>query len=366
VNLKLAVIPGDGIGPEVMEQAVLILRKVGDIFGHRFEFTELAAGGTAIDKFGTPLPDATLEACLNSDSVLLGSVGGPAWDHLEVSRRPEKALLRLRQELGLFANIRPAVVRESLRSASPLRDEIVAGGVDVCIVRELTGGIYFGPRGRRGGGAGEEAFDTEVYTEGEVRRIAKVAFRLARERRKKVTSVDKANVLDSSKLWRDVVTDEARSYPDLELEHMYVDNAAMQLVRNPGQFDVLLTTNMFGDILSDEASMITGSIGMLPSASLGTRQEGMYEPIHGSAPDIAGRDKANPIGSILSAAMMLSLSFHLDREADAVESAVEAALAEGFRTADIMSPGKRLAGTWEMGRTIADHIGKNHRRKETI
>jgi len=365
LNFRIAVIPGDGIGPEVMGQAVIVLRKVGDAFGHRLEFVELSAGGTAIDSFGTPLPDQTLEACLSSDSVLLGSVGGPAWDHLEISKRPERALLGLRQELGLFANIRPAVVREALRGASPLREEIVAGGVDICIVRELTGGIYFGPRGRRTGEGGREAFDTEIYSESEVRRVAKVAFRLARERRKKVTSVDKANVLDSSKLWREVVIDEARAYPDLALEHMYVDNAAMQLVRNPRQFDVLLTTNMFGDILSDEASMITGSIGMLPSASLGTKKEGMYEPIHGSAPDIAGQDRANPIGSILSAAMMLRLSFHLDEEAAAVESAVEKALAEDYRTADIMSPGKKLAGTREMGRIITGHIGKDQRPKET-
>jgi 3-isopropylmalate dehydrogenase len=356
MNWTIAVIPGDGIGPEIIEEAILVLIKIGSRFGHAFSFIKLYAGGCAIDTLGMPLPQETIEACKKSDSVLLGSVGGPKWDGLEIDERPEKALLGLRKELGLFANIRPAVLHDILKNASPLRDEIIAGGVDVCIVRELTGGIYFGPREKRISETGEEAYDTEIYHENEIRRIAKIAFRFARKRRKKVTSVDKANVLESSKLWRAVVTDEASFYPDIQLEHMYVDNAAMQLVRNPRQFDVILTTNMFGDILSDEASMITGSIGMQPSASLGAKREGMYEPIHGSAPDIAGQDRANPIAAILSTAMMLRYSLELENEAAAVEQAVHKVLARDYRTADIMSQDMKLVGTREMGRLIVEAI----------
>lgn len=319
MEYRIAVLPGDGIGPEVIEQALLVLEQVGRKFGHVFRFTTLLAGGCAIDATGNPLPEETLDECRRSDAVLLGAVGGPKWDNLPGDIRPEAGLLALRGGLGLFANLRPAVLNRELRDACPLRPDIVGESMDIMVVRELTGGIYFGQRGRRTGKMGEEAFDTECYSEGEIERIARVAFEVARKRRKKVTSVDKANVLESSRLWREVVTKVANDYPDVTLEHMYVDNAAMQLVRNPRQFDVIVTSNMFGDILSDEASMITGSIGMLPSASLGEGSFGLYEPIHGSAPDIAGKDKANPLATILSAAMMLRYTMHLEEEAMAVE-----------------------------------------------
>jgi len=356
MEYRIAVLPGDGIGPEVIEQALLVLEQVGRKFGHVFRFTTLLAGGCAIDATGNPLPEETLDECRRSDAVLLGAVGGPKWDNLPGDIRPEAGLLALRGGLGLFANLRPAVLNRELRDACPLRPDIVGESMDIMVVRELTGGIYFGQRGRRTGKMGEEAFDTECYSEGEIERIARVAFEVARKRRKKVTSVDKANVLESSRLWREVVTKVANDYPDVTLEHMYVDNAAMQLVRNPRQFDVIVTSNMFGDILSDEASMITGSIGMLPSASLGEGSFGLYEPIHGSAPDIAGKDKANPLATILSAAMMLRYTMHLEEEAMAVENAVNRVLEEGYRTADIMSTGKKNVGTREMGRLVAERI----------
>ncbi|HDZ26243.1 hypothetical protein LCGC14_0958550 [marine sediment metagenome] len=356
MNFTIATIPGDGIGPEIIEQAILVLNQIGKKYGLSFSFIKLLAGGCAIDKTGEPLPPETMEKCQNSDSVLLGAVGGLRWDHLGVQQRPEKALLRLRKELNLFANIRPAVLYGALKDASPLRKDIAAAGIDMCIVRELTGGIYFGPRGRKQRNGGEEAYDTEIYRSEEIERISKIAFEISMKRSKKVTSVDKANILESSRLWRSVVTEVAVSYPEIRLEHMYVDNAAMQIIRDPRQFDVILTTNMFGDILSDEASMITGSIGMLPSASLGLTRLGMYEPIHGSAPDIAGQDKANPIAIILSAAMMLRFSFELEKEANVIEKAVAQVLAQSYRTADIMSHRKRLVGTKEMGRLIVEAI----------
>lgn len=356
MHFRIATIPGDGIGPELIEQAIFVLKKVGERFEHTFIFKKILAGGCAIDAEGVPLPRETLDICQNSDSVLLGAVGGPEWDHLEGQQRPEKALLGLRKELELYANIRPAILHEALKDASPLRKDIIAGGVDICVVRELTGGIYFGEQGRREGDRGEEAYDTEVYSAGEVERIARLAFEIAVKRQKKVVSVDKANILESSRLWRSVVTEVAEGFTEVTLEHMYVDNAAMQLMRDPGQFDVIVTTNMFGDILSDEASMITGSIGMLPSASLGKSKKGLYEPVHGSAPDIAGQDRANPIAAILSAAMMLKYSFDLEEEAAAVEQAVTKVLHQDYRTADIMSRGMKLVGTREMGRLIGEAI----------
>lgn len=351
MNYNIAVIPGDGIGPDIVEQGKLVLDKVGEKFGHSFEYKEVLAGGIAIDKVGEPLPQETIDVCKKSDSVLLGAVGGPKWDNL--ADRPEKALLGLRSELELFANIRPATMFDQLRDACPLKDEIIGdGGLDLVVVRELTGGIYFGERGRQG----EKAFDTMEYSVDEIKRIAKVGFDIAMKRNKKVTSIDKANILENSRLWRSVVEEMAKDYPEVEVNHLYVDNGAMQLVINPKQFDVILTGNMFGDILSDEASMITGSIGMLPSASLGSSKLGMYEPIHGSAPDIAGMDKANPIATILSVAMMLRYSFDLEDEAKAIEKAVEEVLEDGYRTGDIMSKGMKSIGTKEMGSLIASKL----------
>jgi len=336
VNYKIALIKGDGIGPEIVDCAIKVLDAVGLKYGHQFYYTDLPAGGNAIDRFGIPLPEDTIKGCLASDSVLLGAVGGPKWDTLPGHLRPERALLGIRAAMGLYANIRPAKLFESLKAASPLRADIVEKGFDLVFVRELTGGIYFGQSGRRNGKYGPEAFDTECYSVGEIERIGRVAFELAAKRSKKVTSVDKANVLESSRLWRETMHKLAAEHPDIEYADMLVDNAAMQLARNPGQFDVVVTSNMFGDILSDEASVLTGSIGLLPSASLGDGTRGLYEPIHGSAPDIAGTGKANPIATILSAAMMLRHSFNLQKEADAVESAVSKALASGYRTADIL------------------------------
>jgi 3-isopropylmalate dehydrogenase len=356
MNFKIAVIPGDGIGPEVIEQALKVLDKVGGTYGHTFEYTKLLAGGCAIDATGEPLPKETVEVCKKSDAVLLGAVGGYKWDTLPGHLRPERALLGLRGELGLYANLRPALLNKELKDACPLKPEIVGDGIDIMVVRELTGGMYFGDRGRREGKMGQEAYDTEAYSVGEVERIARVAFDIARKRNKKVTSVDKANVLESSRLWREVVVKVAAEYPNVTVDHMYVDNAAMQLVRNPKQFDVMVTTNMFGDILSDEASMITGSIGMLPSASLGEGNFGLYEPIHGSAPDIAGQDKANPIATLLSVAMMLRYTLNLEKEAQSIENAVNIVLEEGYRTGDIMSPGKQLVGTQRMGELILERI----------
>ena len=335
MNYNIALVKGDGIGPEIVEGAVEVLKKVGEKYGHQFIFTEYLAGGCAYDKYGKPLPEETVEGCKNSDSVLLGAVGGPKWDNVPSDLRPEKALLGLRAALGLYTNLRPAKIYPALMGACTLRPDIVEKGFDLVIVRELTGGIYFGERGRREGSYGEEAFDTEAYSVMEIERIARVAFETARKRRKNLISIDKANVLETSRLWRQTINRIAEEYPDVEVSHMYVDNAAMQLVREPSRFDVAVTSNMFGDILSDEASQITGSIGLLPSASLGDSKCGMYEPIHGSAPDIAGTGKANPMATILSAAMMLRYSFDLSEEADCIEKAVNAVLEEGFRTADI-------------------------------
>ena len=359
MNYKIAVIPGDGIGPEVTAEAIKALDAVGEKFGHKFEYTYLLAGGAAIDKTGRCLPEETVEKAKNSDAVLLGAVGGPKWDSLPGDERPEKALLGLRKALGLYANLRPAIMFDELKSACPLKDEKVIGGLDLLVVRELTGGIYFGERGTvYTDNMGKAAYDVEMYSEKEVERVARTAFEMAMKRNKKVTSVDKANVLESSRLWRKTVAEVAADYPAVELENFYVDNAAMQLVYNPKQFDVIVTSNIFGDILSDEASMITGSIGMLPSASLADGAFGMYEPVHGSAPDIAGTGKANPMAAILSAAMMLRYTFGLRNEADAVESAVRKILSEGLRTPDIMTPGYREITTSEAGSLIAEKIGE--------
>lgn len=335
MEFNIALLRGDGIGPEIVDSAVEVLNKTAEKFGHTFNFTPYLIGGAAIDATGKPLPDETVEGCLASDSVLLGAVGGPKWDNLPGDQRPEKALLGIRAALGLFTNLRPAKLYKALKDSCPLRPDIVENGFDLMMVRELTGGIYFGERGRREGKYGEEAYDTECYSKMEIERIAKVAFETARKRNKNVISIDKANVLESSRLWRATVHEIAKDYPDVTCTDMLVDNAAMQLVKNPAQFDVVVTSNMFGDILSDESSQITGSIGMLPSASLGSTKRGMYEPIHGSAPDIAGQNKANPIATILSASMMLRYSFDLDKEADAIDAAVEKFLEMGYRTADL-------------------------------
>ncbi len=351
----IAVLAGDGVGQEIVPEAVKILQAVGERFHHHFEFVSGDVGGQAIDSVGEPLPRATLELAKRSDAVLLGAVGGPKWEGLEYRLRPERALLGLREQLGLFANLRPAKLYPMLADASTLKREVVEG-IDLLVVRELTGGIYFGkPKGIEKIPGGERGINTEVYTTEEIRRIAKVAFEAARKRRRRVTSVDKANVLESSELWRRVVIQVHKDYPDVELNHLYVDNCAMQLVRNPRQFDVLVTSNLFGDILSDEAAMLTGSIGMLPSASLGS-QTGLYEPIHGSAPDIAGQSIANPIATIASAAMMLSYSFHLEKEAEAVEQAIVKTLERGHRTKDIASPGTSLVSTVEMGEAILKNL----------
>lgn len=357
MKMNIALIKGDGIGPEIVDSAVLVLNKIGEKFGHQLAYTEGDAGGIAIDKTGAPLPSETVEICKKSDSVLLGAVGGPKWDTLPGHLRPEKALLGLRAALGLYSNIRPAKLFSALKSECPLKDAIVGDGFDMVIVRELTGGIYFGESGRREGKTGLEAFDTECYSIPEIRRIGRVAFELAQKRGKKVVSIDKANVLESSRLWREEMHKLAEEYPAIAYSDMLVDNAAMQIVRNPRQFDVIVTSNIFGDILSDEASMVTGSIGLLPSASLGDTKCGLYEPIHGSAPDIAGQSKANPIATILSAAMMLRYSFDLAREADAVEKAVTGILEEGYRTFDILGgSGAKPLSTTEMTNKILERL----------
>ena len=356
MDYRIAVVPGDGIGPEVVEQTLKVLDRVGEVYGHRFEYEKVLAGGCAIDATGGCLPQETIDTCKAADAVLLGAVGGWKWDTLPGNERPEMALLGLRKELGLFANLRPALLFEELAEACPLKPEIIEGGLDILVVRELTGGIYFGEKGTKDTEMGPAAYDVEQYSEGEVRRIAEVAFDMAAKRNGKVISVDKANVLESSRLWRRVVAEEGEKHPDIELGNMYVDNAAMQLVRNPRQFDVIVTSNIFGDILSDEASMITGSIGLLPSASLATGNFGMYEPVHGSAPDIAGKDMANPMATILSAAMMLRYTFGLGKEADAVEAAVKKVLADGYRTHDIAAAGEKAIGTTEAGRLITENI----------
>jgi 3-isopropylmalate dehydrogenase len=356
MDFKLAVIKGDGIGPDIVDQATKILDTVGVKFGHTFSYTEVLAGGAALDAVGVPLPQETIDVCRASDSVILGAVGGWQWDHLPGEMRPEKALLGLRAELGLYANIRPAILYKELRAACPIKDEVIGDKLDMVVVRELTGGIYFGKSGQGTGENGAYSYDTMMYSEVEVARIARNAFDIAMKRGKKLCSVDKANVLESSRLWRKVVLEVAKEYPEVELSHLYVDNAAMQLVINPKQFDVIVTGNLFGDIISDEASMITGSIGMLPSASLGSSKLGMYEPIHGSAPDIAGQDKANPIATVLSMAMMLRYSFDLETEALAIEKAVESVLEAGYRTGDIMTEGCKLVGTVKMGDLLCERI----------
>ena len=353
---NIAVIKGDGIGPDVVNEEIRVLNKIGEKFGHKFEYKEVLLGGAAIDACGTPIPKETVETCKASDSVLLGAVGGPKWDDLPGELRPERGLLGIRSELGLYANLRPAIIHKALASASPIKPEIIGDSLDILVVRELTGGIYFGEHGYRSGKYGEEAYDIENYSEFEIKRIAKVAFDSAMKRGNKITSVDKSNVLESSKLWRRTVIEMAKDYPEVELNHMYVDNAAMQLVRNPKQFDVILTSNIFGDILSDEASQITGSIGMLPSASLADGAFGLYEPIHGSAPDIAGMDMANPIATILSGAMMLRYSFGLTDEAKAIEDAVERVLDKNIRTGDIADADSVRVGTRAMGEAVLAEI----------
>lgn len=360
MNYKIAVIPGDGIGPEIVREACKVLDRVGEIYGHTFEYTKVLMGGASIDVHGIPLTDEALQTARESDSVLLGAVGGNVgnsrWYDVAPNLRPEAGLLAIRKGLGLFANIRPAYLYKELADACPLKKEIIGDGFDMVIMRELTGGLYFGERHTEKVNGMLQAVDTLVYNEEEIRRIAVKAFDIAMKRSRQVTSVDKANVLDSSRLWRKVVEEVAKDYPEVTLSHMLVDNCAMQLVMNPGQFDVILTENMFGDILSDEASMITGSIGMLSSASLNEGRFGLYEPSHGSAPDIAGKDIANPIATILSAAMMLSYSFDLNRESKAVEAAVQQVLTDGYRTVDIMAEGCKEVGTTEMGRLICEKI----------
>ena len=360
MNMKIGVIKGDGIGPEIVDEAMKVLDRTAEIYGHSFFYTQLLMGGASIDANGVPLTDETLEAARKSDAVLMGSIGGDAktspWYQLEPSKRPEAGLLALRKGLNLFANLRPAVLYQELKGACPLKEEIADRGFDMMIMRELTGGLYFGERSTKEESGVLVARDELTYSETEISRIAKRGFDIAMKRRKKVTSVDKANVLDSSRLWRKVVEEVAKDYPEVTLEHMLVDNCAMQLVKDPAQFDVILTENMFGDILSDEASMVTGSIGMLASASLNETKFGLYEPSGGSAPDIAGQGIANPIATILSAAMMLKYSFDLDEEAAAIEEAVSAVLKDGYRTIDIMSDGMKQIGTKEMGDRICSYI----------
>lgn len=359
---NIAVIRGDGIGPEIVGEALKVLDKIALLYGHRFNYTDVDMGGCAIDKWGDPLPQEMLEKCVNSDSVLLGAVGGPKWNDVPGNMRPEKGLLRLRAGMGVYSNNRPAKIWRQLADASPLKESIVEKGIDFIIVRELIGGIYFGTHNTDEIDGEQVAFDELKYSESEIKRIGRIGFETARKRGKKLCSVEKSNVLDSSRLWKKVIHRLAAEYPDVELSDMLVDNCAMQIVKDPSQFDVIVTENMFGDILSDEASMITGSIGMIPSSSLGATSCGLYEPIHGSAPDIAGKDIANPIGTILSAAMMLRFSFDMAEEADAVENAVNKVLDAGYRTGDILpSEGKEkctLVGCREMGRLIIENISK--------
>ncbi len=360
MTLNITCIPGDGIGPEIVAQAKRVLEKVAEKYGHEMKFTDILMGGASIDACGEPLTDEAIATAKAADAVLMGSIGGDTntspWYKLPPEKRPEAGLLKIRKALNLFANLRPAVLYPELRGACPLKEEISVKGFDMLIMRELTGGLYFGERKTVEENGVKKAIDTLTYTEEEIRRIAIKGFEIAMKRRKKVTSVDKANVLDSSRLWRAVVNEVAKSYPEVTVEHMLVDNCAMQLVRDPSQFDVILTENMFGDILSDEASMVTGSIGMLSSASLNDTKFGLYEPSHGSAPDIAGKDIANPIATILSASMMLRYSFDLDKEADAIDAAVDKVLKEGFRTGDIISEGCKKVGCTEMGSLIVERI----------
>lgn len=351
MTFTIAVLKGDGIGPEIVDEAIKVLDRLGEKYSHHFIYKRGYLGGESIDQYGVPLSEETIALCKASDAILLGAVGGPKWNHLDPAIRPERGLLAIRKELELFANLRPAILFDALKESSPLKSDLVKDGLDIMVVRELTGGIYFGKRAY----SDEEAYDTMYYSRAEIERIAVEAFKIAQKRSKKLVSVDKHNVLDSSKLWRKTVEEVAKDYPDVRLSHLYVDNAAMQLVTNPAQFDVILTENMFGDILSDEASMLTGSIGMLPSASLGG-QVGLYEPVHGSAPDIAGTGKANPIATILSAGMMLKYSFGLPEESAAINKAVEDVLEAGYRTADIYTEGKALLTTSEMGDKIAERV----------
>lgn len=353
MNYNIAVIKGDGIGPEIVDEAIKVLKKIGEKYNHTFNFTEVLMGGIAIDQKGCALPDETLETCKKSDAVLLGAVGGPKWDNLPGEKRPEKGLLALRKGLNLYANIRPAIMFDELKNSCPLNPKLVEGGLDIVIIRELTGGIYFGKKFTEG----DYACDSLEYSKYEIERILHQAFNIARKRNCQVTSVDKANVLETSRLWRKTADEISKQYNDVKLNHLYVDNAAMQLVTNPKQFDVIVTENMFGDILSDEASVITGSIGMLPSASLSDNNFGMYEPIHGSAPDIAGQNIANPIATILSAAMMLRYSFNLQEEANCIESAVKKVLKDGYRTSDIANDNlKSNCSTNDMGNIICQNI----------
>lgn len=355
---QIAVLPGDGIGVEIVPQAIKALEAISEKYGHSFNFIQGLVGGAAYDAKKHPLPDETLELCERSDAVLLGAIGGPKWDNLPVELRPEAgALLPLRKELALYANLRPCIVFPSLMHASTLKEEVLQG-VDILVIRELTGGLYFGEKSREKTADGQKATDVLTYSTYEIERIARFAFDAARQRQRKLCSVDKANVLESSRLWRETVMDLAREYPDVEVTHMYVDNCSMQLIRNPRQFDVIVTENMFGDILTDEASMLTGSIGMLPSASIGG-EVGLYEPAHGSAPDIAGQNKANPLATILSAALLLRYSLKLEKEAQTVEQAVQQVIDEGYRTPDLAEPGKKILGTNEMGDLVAQTILKN-------
>lgn len=358
MEYNIVTLPGDGIGPDIVEQAIVVLNKVGEVYGHKFNYKEMLIGGVAIDKEGSSLPQDTIDECKKADAVLLGAVGGTKWDDLPNGDRPEKGLLGIRKELDLSSNLRPSILYKQLKHASPLKEEVIGDKLDMLIVRELTSGIYFGKKERVDNEDYSKTYatDTEYYNVKEIDRITRVGFDVAMKREKKLVVVDKANVLESSRLWREVVQKVASEYPEVEYSHMYVDNAAMQLVVNPKQFDVIVTSNMFGDILSDEASMLTGSIGMLPSASLGEGKFGLYEPIHGSAPDIAGQNKANPIATILSAAMMLKYSLDLEEEAIAIEFAVNEVLDKGYRTIDIMSENMKCVGTIEMGNLIADAI----------
>ena len=354
--MKIVLLPGDGIGPDITAQAKKILDIIADKYNKNFEYEYALLGGVAIDETGDPLPEETVKICKGSQAVFLGAVGGDKWDDLPGNRRPEAGLLGIRKALGVYANLRPALLFPQLKAASTLKEEVLGNGLDIMIVRELTGGMYFGDKGRDGTGQAERAWDVEVYTAVEVEKVTRMAFEIARGRDRKLTSIDKANVLESSRLWRSVVEEVAKDYRDVELNHMYVDNAAMQLVRNPRQFDVIVTNNIFGDILSDEAGMLTGSLGMLPSASIGDGNIGLYEPIHGSAPDIAGKDIANPLASIMSIAMMLEYSFDMKEAAQDIYKAVEDVLDRGYRTADIMEDGKIQVGTDKMGDLIAEAI----------
>ena len=353
-NYNIAVIKGDGIGPEIVDAGIKVLNKIAQKYNHEFNYEEVYMGGCAIDKFGEPLPDTELQKCLNSDSIIFGAVGGSKWDNVESSKRPEKGLLKLRKELEVYANLRPAKIIPVLQKASPLKFDNIKQGVDILVVRELTGGIYFGERGR----TNNDAFDVEKYSIEEIKRIAKTGFEMANMRNKKLTSVDKANVLETSRLWRKTIEEMAKDYPDVEVEHMYVDNMAMQLVSNPSKYDVVLTSNMFGDILSDLLAAVCGSIGILASASVGKTKRGLYEPIHGSAPDIAGKNIANPIATITSIAMMLEISFGLETEAKDIERAIEKVLEKGYRTQDIYEENENQIkiGTKEMAMKIIEEL----------